>query len=287
MSNIPDRRLELPNAEVPRLIEIWLESLDDFAALAQELTDKQWRQPSGCPGWTTGDVVAHVLGLEAELHGEPITDYQPDFDSLPHVTNPFMQYTEVPVDYWRQRSRTEVTNALVSMIDKRRDDLATLPTDPDEPMVGVAGWTLPRRKMIAMRILDTWVHEQDLREGADLPGGQGTDPAWFTAAQFSAGLPKAWAKNASAPAGSTVLFDITGPGVTFTTAATVTEDGRGAFVDPADTDEPTVTMQYDWIGFSRLAAGRAGAIETARLHADLSGDADLGDKLLRGLAMTP
>jgi uncharacterized protein (TIGR03083 family) len=40
-----------------------------FAALAAELTDHEWGQPSRCDGWTNHDILAHlVIGLTIPLH---------------------------------------------------------------------------------------------------------------------------------------------------------------------------------------------------------------------------
>ena len=36
---------------------------DELLDICQRLTDEDWRAPSGCPGWSVKDVVAHMAGL--------------------------------------------------------------------------------------------------------------------------------------------------------------------------------------------------------------------------------
>ena len=108
--------LKLESASVPELVAVWLNSLDAFTEVALKLTATAWNTPSPCPGWTAGDVVAHVLSLESEMHGDPLPDHEPDWAALPHVTNDFSRYTEVPVDWYRSKGRDVVLaepNALI------------------------------------------------------------------------------------------------------------------------------------------------------------------------------
>ena len=125
--------------------------LDAFADVAARLTATAWSTQSPCPGWTAGDVVAHVPSLESELHGDPVPDHEPDWAALPHVTTPFGKYTEVPVDWYRSKGRDVVLAELREIIEWRKQDLADISDDPDETVTGPAGWQTTRTRMIRTR----------------------------------------------------------------------------------------------------------------------------------------
>lgn len=280
--------LALADADVPTLIGIWLDALDAFANVAASLNEAQWNAASPCPGWSAGDVVAHVLALESELHGEPVPEHEPPWDELPHITAPLGRYMEVPVDWRRTKERDIVVAELREIIEWRRQDLASMPSDPDEVVTGPAGWQWPREQLIKTRILDTWVHEQDIRTAADLPGGLDSPAAWVSAGRLAKALPRAWAKGANAPAGSTLQLSVTGPGVHFDECVVVGDDGRASTIDSAGIDDATVTVRMTWPTMVLLAAGRIGAIPAAHNGgAQLQGDLELANRLLIGLTSTP
>lgn len=275
---------ELADADVARLVSIWLDELDVFADLAQTLTQAQWETPSPCPGWTVGDVVAHVIALESELHGEAIPDHEPDWGSLPHITNDFGKYTERPVDFRRTHGREQVVAELCELVGERHRDLTPIPTDPAELVPTFAGLQAPRRRAVQLRILDTWVHEQDVRIGANLPGGLASDGAWVCAGRFIAGLPYVWGKAVAAPIGSVLEVDVTGPDVMFTRTVEVGANGRAQFLDH-QVGEPTVRVNCSWPVFVQLAAGRHTG--SAGGTATVAGDSELAARILPALAVTP
>ncbi|MGV1036406.1 MAG: maleylpyruvate isomerase family mycothiol-dependent enzyme [Candidatus Nanopelagicales bacterium] len=284
----PATGLTLADADVPTLIAIWLGALDSFGDVAASLSEAQWNADSPCPGWSAGDVVAHVLALESELHGEPVPEHEPPWDELPHITTPLGRYMEVPVDWRRTKERDIVVAELREIIEWRRQDLATMPSDPDELVTGPAGWQSPRERFIKTRILDTWIHEQDIRKAADLPGGLNSPAAWVTGGQLAKALPRAWGKGANAPAGATLHLSVTGPGVHFDERVLMGDDGRAAAIEGASTGDATVTVRMTWPTLVLLAGGRIGAIASAHNGgAQLNGDMELANRLLAGLTSTP
>lgn len=279
--------LKLESATVPELVTVWLNTLEAFADLAVCLTATAWNTPSPCPGWTAGDVVAHVLALESDMHGVPVPDHEPDWASLPHVTNAFGRYTEVPVDWYRSKGRDVVLAELREIIEWRKQDLAGLPEDPTQIMDGPGGMQLPRARMIRTRILDTWMHEQDVRTAAAIPGDLGSDGAWVTAGQFLSGLPFVWGKAVGAPIGSSLQLAITGPGVEFERTVVVADDGRARFV-AGHVHEPTLRMTSSWPMYASLSGGRMGAIaEAQRGRVEFHGDFELSQRLIPALSITP
>ena len=80
------------DADIPTLIAAWEGSARDFLEVAEGLDDTEWSYATSCPGWTVGDIVAHVAGVDRDLAGDaPPTD-EPDWEALPHVNRPFSRF---------------------------------------------------------------------------------------------------------------------------------------------------------------------------------------------------
>lgn len=286
----PAAPLPFATADVSQLVSIWLDQLDVIRDLAEELNAQQWAAASPCPGWSAGDVVAHVLALESELHGSPVPEHEPDWASLPHITSGFGQLTERAVDWYRTKSQDVVVAELIEITAWRRDDLRNEGDglgDPNEVIAGPLGLELPRERMIRTRILDTWVHEQDIRTAAGLPGGLGRDAAWVCAGQFLFGLPYVWGKKTAAPIGATLDLTVTGPGVSFERIVRINANGRAEFLAALDT-EPSVTLTLDWPTYAAASAGRVGPEGAPALTSDAClGDGELAARLIPALAITP
>lgn len=278
--------LEIVEAPVSKLIQIWLDALDSFAQVAASLNDQQWRAASPCPGWAVRDVVAHVLALESELHGDPAPKHQPNWDALPHVKSDFGQYTEIPVDWQRSKDRETVVANLLAMIELRRVDLDEIEDDRDAPAVGPAGWQTSRANMILTRIVDTWTHEQDIRHGSGLPDGPLTEAAAVTAGRFAGALPFVWGKRTGAAVGEQLALVVTEPGVPFTRIVTVGDDKRATCIQAAS--EPVLTVELSWPLFASLCGGRIDAVRDAEAGgAQVIGDPSRASLLFHSLAITP
>ena len=202
---------------------------DAFTEVALKLTATAWNTPSPCPGWTAGDVVAHVLSLESEMHGDPLPDHEPDWAALPHVTNDFSRYTEVPVDWYRSKGRDVVLAELREMSNGANKILPTLGRSHRTD-----GW--PWRNADAPGANDPNSHPGHLDARAGHPHGS-RDPgrAWQrrglgSCRQFLSGLPYVWGKAVGAPIGSSLQLAITGPGVEFERTVVVADDGRARFL---------------------------------------------------------
>lgn len=280
--------LALADADIPTLTAIYLEELAAVAAVAAMLNDEQWAMASPCPGWSAGDVVAHIAALESELHGEPLPAHEPDWESLPHAFDTQLgQYTELPVDWRRQYSRSQVVDELAELAVARRSDFDPVPTDPDEQVLSFAGIPMPRRQLLGMRILDCWSHEQDIRAAAGLPGGLDSRAGWVTAGKFVSGLPYVWGKKTGAPPGASVVLEVTGPGVQFSAAAVVGDNGRAVLTDDLPM-APTVRIRLDWPSYLALSAGRGGAVSAALAGgAQITGDTGLGERFINSMTVTP
>ncbi len=155
------------------------------------------------------------------------------------------------------------------------------PTDPaakPDNVFGALGWSWAT--LLRNRPLDIWMHEQDIRRAVDRPGNLDSAPAEHTSVYLAESLGLVVAKRVGAAPGTTVVLDVSGQEVT---AVAVNDAGRGeALVDvPGD---PTVTISTDRESFIVLAGGRR-TPEEGRVV--LTGDTDLGRRVLDMLAVTP
>ncbi|MFD0383232.1 hypothetical protein ACFQ2B_15230 [Streptomyces stramineus] len=97
-------------------------------------------------------------------------------------------------------------------------------------------------------------------------------------------MPKVVAKDAGAPPGAAVVFDVHGP-LEFLRTVRVNEQGRGK-IDSSVSLGPTVTLALDWETYARLACGRVRP-EAAADRIKVEGDPALARAILREFAITP
>jgi uncharacterized protein (TIGR03083 family) len=276
--------MEHAEPTAPEMIDIWQEAATAVTDLAEQLDVDQWAAMTPCPGWSVADVVAHVIDIEQLLAGSPRPEHEPDWSALPHAQGDFGRFTEIGVDHRRSSSRDEVVAELRETIAVRRSQLDAVP--PGEDVIGPMGNPTTLDRLLRMRTLDIWMHEQDIRTAAGIDGGWDTRPAWIAFQQIRAALPVVWSKKAGAPGGDTVRIDVIGPGVVASMAAVTGADDRGVLIDPPSM--ASVVLRLSWPDLVSLAAGRVDPADPAlRGRLELDGDPGLGDALLAALTITP
>ena len=128
---------------------------------------------------------------------------------------------------------------------------------------------------ISVRLLDSWVHEQDIRRAIHVPGHLSGEIPQLCYGMLRRGLPKVVAKGAGAPDGSSVVFEVEGVDSELATAVGV-EEGRGHMLEQAP-GAPSTRLSMDFETFLCLTTGRWGAeraTQNGTLH--IEGDAELG-----------
>lgn len=270
-----------------RLVEVWRSACDDLTVLAKELTDDEWGLPTDCAGWGVGDLVAHAAALEAELAGDEPLRVTIDKQAA-HITGPAGIYTERGVVARRDHTREQVVAEFEHAVRRRTEILAAEPLDDPEgepPITpGRIGWNW--QTLLRNRPLDIWVHEQDIRRAVGRPGGLDSAAAQHAQGLFAAALPYVVAKRAEAPAGTSVVIDVTGP-LPAVYAVEVDANGRGHATDPAP-DEPTLRFTLDTESFTVLGAGRRDPdILPIRSTGDGTADPELARRILLALNVTP
>lgn len=266
-------------------VDAWTQSIEAISELVQPLAEGEWNRRTDCPGWSVRDVVSHIIGIECELLGDPRPIHSLPRD-LYHVTDETSRHMEVQVDVRRHHTAPEMTSELEYTVIRRARQLRNEKRQPDAEvrhvLPGKAPITLER--LLQIRAFDVWVHEQDIRRALGTPGDLDSPAAQVTRDVLVAGLPAVVARGAGAPAGSAVVFDVTGP-LEFMRTVRVDDEGR-ATVNGSVSLGPTVTVTLDWETYVRLACGRVRPEKVAD-DVKIEGDADLAAAVLRNFAVTP
>lgn len=269
---------------VPELLDIWQSALETIVALGAAATDEQWRLPTPCPGWSVGDVVAHLVDIEQMMAGSARTEHEPDWSSLPHVQADFGRFTEVGVDVRRTHARNDVLAELQATIELRRSQLDAVPEGAE--VIGPFGNPTTMDRLLRIRIFDTWAHQQDIRAALGHDDGWDTPAAAVSQEQIVRALPYVWARTVGAPEGTTVRIEMTGPELSRDVAVTAVAEGKG--IDAAPGPDATVWLTASWPDLMRLACGRVDPDEPGlRARIVVRGDETLAAALLPALSITP
>ncbi len=262
---------------IAALSEVWT-SLDD---LLSQLDDEEWSAPTPCPGWDVRAVVAHVIGTESMLAGEPTPDVEIDPAEYVHVRNDIGRINEAWVASAADQSPEELLARLRHLTAARKATLQAM----DAAAWAAEGFTPAGTdtygRFMRIRVFDTWVHEQDIRDAVGRPGGDDGMAARAALDEFGAALGYLIGKKAGAPAGARVAVHLTGAAG----RDAYVEVGERAAVVDALSDAPTVSVTMPVGVFARLAAGRCDP-GTLRDQVSIEGDQDLGERIAANLAYT-
>lgn len=231
------------------------EACRSVADLGDSLTPAQWSLPTGCPGWTVFDQIAHISSLETVMSG----DAEPVWTAPPvgHVRNSIGARMEDLIDRRRHWPPAAVLAELRAALTRRAEQLAQIGEAPDALLPGPTGKPLPASVGLQMRVFDVVAHEQDVRRAVARPGGLDGLAGAVVAEQIPALLARSW----SDPVALVI-------------------DGRESIVGQGD---PVVTLACSLAGLVSAAAGRTdGGPVTV-----VGGDPDLGARLIAGLGVTP
>jgi uncharacterized protein (TIGR03083 family) len=263
--------------DMPGNVAAYEQTVRSTITLAETFGSAQWELPTDCPGWTVRDQVAHIIGVERMLLGDPEAPHT--LPALPHVRHDFARALEVAVDVRRGRPGVEMVAELRETLERR---LAVLPgIDPARQTLLPSGRTGPYSRFMMFRAFDVWTHEQDIRRAVERPGNLDAPAAERARQILTTGLPAVVAKRAGAGPGHSVTFKVTGP-PSFRTCVVVGDDGRGSAAEPPP--DPTVALAMSWESYVRLAAGRCTA---ADVEVAVDGDRELAGRVLGNMAVTP
>jgi len=259
-----------------RLIELMNLSIDAVTVAFDGLTDEQWSAPTDCPGWDVKDNLSHIVSTELFLLGRGSSAHQaPKFE---YVKNPIGEMNENEIDFRRPLAGSTVYAEWVEVARDRKHQLATA----DESYFDTP-WMMPTGQgtlgeFLAIRVLDLWVHEQDVRRALGRPSHEGGPAAEHRIDRLIRTIPIVVGKRAQTPEGGTVVIDITGP-VTRRVVTTVV-DGRAQIGVEGNV---LCTVRMDSDTFLQLAGGRAGHTEATGWSAE--GDTALAERVVANFNM--
>ena len=257
-----------PTETIDTLEQCW-RSLGELTAT---LTETDWKAATDLPGWSVQDNLAHLIGTERMLQGLPGTEHRAPPSEYVH--NPIGEMNEHDVDARRSISGADVLAEWNDLVALR---LHTLRAADDayfqQPAMTPTGpGTLA--DFLHIRVLDCWLHEQDMRRATGHPGNLAGSAAELTIDRLIRTIPIVVGKRAATPEGDAIAIDITG-GVERHLICEV-QGGRAALVNEAS-HEPVATIGLSTESFVVLASGRRAAEHIA---ATVAGDNGLAQRVL-------
>jgi uncharacterized protein (TIGR03083 family) len=251
--------------------------------LCSDLTDEEWRSPTDCPGWSVQDNLSHIVGTESSLLGRKAAPI--DTAELRHVKSPMGAGNEAWVAERRDRPGPAVLEEFREVTALRLDWLRGLDDEGwDQPMDTPLGKGT-YAGMMAIRLFDCWVHEQDMRLAVSQPGHLDGPVAEQAFARLVDGLGFVIGKRVAPPDGTTVVVELTGP-LERTVAYRVDGGRAGPLTEPPE--HPSVTLHMSDQIFGRLACGRRDPeVAIAERRVRIEGDIALGRRVVANLPITP
>lgn len=259
------------SASVENLAIVW-SSVDQ---LCLGLSAAQWDLPTGCPGWTVKDHLSHLVDYEARALGRPGPEHEPG--PLPHVKNEMGQANEIGVDVRRPRPGAQVLAEFREVTGERLARLRTLTGQDLAESVTTPAGPGTMADLLTLRVMDSWMHEQDIRRATGRPGHVDGPAAGEAVGYFTRFLPYVVGKRAAAPDGSKVVFRVGGRDP----VAVQMAGGRGSLA--ADAGGATVGLAIPVTTFAALAGGRSDVPDDVRI----TGDEALGRRVLASMGLLP
>ena len=227
------------------------------------------------------DVLSHVIGAEAGLLGEPIPDV--DLSHLTHMRNPIAEANELWVEPLRGTPGPAMVSRLEDVTSRRLAVLDAM----DQAAYDAPSWTPAGRdetygRFMRIRHYDCYLHEQDMRLALAMAPRETVADLASALDEVATGLGYIVGRRAALPEGSRVRIDLTGP---VPRTYLVQVDGRAAVVEALD-GEPTVGIELSATRFLRLTGGRHDIGVEPTDGVRITGDRELGDRLVANLSFT-
>src|SRR5690349_18269850 len=152
-------------------IDLWRIMVAENVALLRELDPDDWAKPTDLPGWNVRYIAAHLAHLESELAGNP--QQQVEVPEAPHINSPMSVFTESGPLARADWTTDQIIDELEASAAKRDVALSSMmpldPTAPGDGFAAVTGWNWAT--LLSNRVIDQWMHQQDIRRAVGRPGG--------------------------------------------------------------------------------------------------------------------
>jgi uncharacterized protein (TIGR03083 family) len=260
----------------------YAETFSNVGDLAEALDDERAMRATGCPGWTVRDHVAHITDLESILVGRARADHIVP-DGLAYIRNKPGVFMELGVDARRGVPLADLLAEYRDVTAERMARLATLEDSQLDDMGRGFFGEAKVRSLLAIRVFDLWSHEQDIRRALHEPGGLDGIPAAHSRERMLMGAGNRAQERLGPPAGTVIVFDVTGPGGAVRSITFDGERGRTGATVPA---EPDSTLRLDLSTLTVLVCGRSDD-PGARSRVIVEGDQNLARSVLEDMVVTP
>jgi uncharacterized protein (TIGR03083 family) len=254
-----------------------------LSSLTHALDESEWHAPTECPGWDVAAHVAHVAGTEATLLGRPAP---PSAPPGPHVRNRLGEMNEAWVQHWRGRPTAELVAELDEVTAAR---LSALRAMSDEELAR-PGWSpigeVPYATFMGIRVMDCWVHEQDIRQATGRPWRFDGPAAPAAIERLMSSLGFVVGKRVAPGEGCSVALVVSVDGHQPWEATYTIVGGRAVPSDPGT--DPVARVGLGGETWVRLATGRltgGDALAAGLVHLD--GDRSIGERIVDNLAHIP
>jgi uncharacterized protein (TIGR03083 family) len=263
---------ERPNPTVAEILEAMEETMLSLESVLCSLTAHEWAAPTGCPGWDVHDVVSHITGVENDIAGVPAPDHALP-DDLQHVRDEHGRAMEFAVDYRRVLSPGDLLNEYQEVTRLGRANRRTSTRDPEEMTDGPFGWRMAYWQLLRIRTFDLFAHEQDIRRAVHQPGNLDGKAAALLGGMFEEMLPGLVPGRVKDLADRTITIQVTEP---------APMELRHVKIGSGDQESTAITLP-----FSELLAFICGRADVQRSLVEVAGDADLAERVLASMAVTP
>jgi len=237
----------IPTETIETLEQCW----HSISSLGVALTEAEWKTATDLPGWSVQDNLSHLIGIERMMQGLAATEHRAP--ATDYIRNPIGEMNENEVDARRVSTGAEVLTEWNSLIAIRSRTLRSADDAyfAQPAMTPTGPGTLA--EFLDIRILDCWLHEQDMRRASGHSGNLSGAAAEHTVDRLTRTIPIVVGKRAATPEGGAVAITITG-GVKRDSFCEV-RNGRAAFVtEPSAPSLAKITLSTE--SFIVLAAGR-------------------------------
>ncbi len=266
-----------------QLVDMMEHVWTSISNLCDGLSEGEWKTLTDCPAWSVQDQVSHMSGSENGIMGNPDPDHTPA--DVSHTRSDQGRHNEMIVDYRRSWSGQQVLDEFRENTGQRLEYLRSRSDEDFAAEMQTPIGPAPMAEFISIRIMDAWVHEQDIRRALSRPGNYDSAAATHALNRIIRAMPFVAARRAQAPDGSNVVIDISG--AAGRTAYISVDGGRGRELDQVP-DSATVRITLDAETFNCLGCGRWEPDEVLRSgRISIEGDTALGESIVRQMNIMP
>lgn len=244
--------------------------------LCSDLTTSDWKKTTDCPGWSVQDNLSHLVGIEHRLLNRPVPHHK--LADTDHVKNDLGIRNEIDVDLRRHKSGPDVLAEFRLLTEERLSMISNLNKDDYDKEVDTPIGPGKLRDLLNIRIVDCWIHEQDIRRATGKHGNRDGSVAHHVVQRLAMAMPYVVGKKVAPANNTTVIFDISEP---VKLKLPIGMGDKRATKLTNLPNNPTVTLRMDSETFICTVAGRWQP-ETVleKETVSLRGDTCIGNKIL-------